>query len=299
MHRFLLPAALLLFLVAPVSAQDEDPPPLTAADGWQSSLVTSLSASQAAYSNWQEGGISALAFNAGAAGQFERVTGAFKHIHALNLEFGQLKQDTLSFRKAADLIRYGFAIQYQALGVFQPTFALEARSQFAKGYDYNPDPADYPASLPVVAGEQLQVSEFGSPAYVSQVIGVTFDPGIWYTARFGVALKETIVNVENLREVYGNAPDEMVRTEAGLDLTIQATGQIMDNVFLTSRLSSFQAANQVGDNAPDTIFENNFLLKVNDILNVNLGLVTLFDNDVSSDIQLKELLSLGVSFSLL
>lgn len=299
MFRTLLITTLLTLLATPLCAQDEDPPPLTQQDGWRSSAITSLSASQAAYSNWQEGGINALAFTATGVGRFERVLGSFKQVHDLQLEFGQLKQDTLDFRKASDLIRYAFALQYQATGVLQPTFAVTARSQFAAGFDYNPDPADYPVSLPVIAGQQLQVSAFASPAYLSQIVGVTYDPGSWYTARFGVGVKETIVSIERLREVYGNAPDQSVRAEAGLDLAVQAQRQIMENVVWTSRLGAFQAVNQFGDSAPDTIFENNVAMKVNDILNVNLGLVTMFDNDVSEDLQFKELLSLGVSFTLL
>ena len=299
MLRALLAVTLFVFLAAALHAQDEDPPPLTQSDGWQSSVLASIVASQAAYSNWQEGGINALAFNAGAAGQFERVLGAFKQVHNLDLEFGQFKLDTLAFRKAADLIRYAFALQYQATGVFQPTFALEARSQFAQGFDYNPEPMDYPASLPVVAGQQLQVSAFGSPAYLTQILGVTYDPGSWYTARFGVGVKETIVSIERLRPVYGNALDESVRVEAGLDLAIQAQRQIMENVVWTSRLGAFQAVNQFGTSAPDTIFENDIAMKVNDFLSVNLGVVTMFDRDVSQNLQFKELLSLGVSFTLL
>ncbi|MCH8031092.1 MAG: DUF3078 domain-containing protein [Bacteroidetes bacterium] len=299
MLRSLLAVTLFVVLAAALHAQDEDPPPLTQSDGWQSSVLASLAASQAAYSNWQEGGINALAFNSGAAGRFERVLGAFKQVHNLDLEFGQFKLDTLAFRKAADLIRYAFALQYQATGVFQPTFALEARSQFAQGFDYNPEPMDYPASLPVVAGQQLQVSAFGSPAYLTQIVGVTYDPGSWYTARFGVGVKETIVSIERLRPVYGNALDESVRVEAGLDLAIQAQRQIMENVVWTSRLGAFQAVNQFGTSAPDTIFENDIAMKVNDFLSVNLGVVTMFDRDVSQNLQFKELLSLGVSFTLL
>ncbi|MCH7975046.1 MAG: DUF3078 domain-containing protein [Bacteroidetes bacterium] len=299
MLRSLLAVTLFVVLAAALHAQDEDPTPLTQSDGWQSSVLASLAASQAAYSNWQEGGINALAFNSGAAGRFERVLGAFKQVHNLDLEFGQFKLDTLAFRKAADLIRYAFALQYQATGVFQPTFALEARSQFAQGFDYNPEPMDYPASLPVVAGQQLQVSAFGSPAYLTQIVGVTYDPGSWYTARFGVGVKETIVSIERLRPVYGNALDESVRVEAGLDLAIQAQRQIMENVVWTSRLGAFQAVNQFGTSAPDTIFENDIAMKVNDFLSVNLGVVTMFDRDVSQNLQFKELLSLGVSFTLL
>lgn len=297
MNRILLIALTALFFVQTAFAQEELPP-LTQEDGWRNSVITSLAASQAAYSNWQEGGINALAFNAGLIGSFERVLGDFKQVHDVNFEFGQLKQDTLDFRKAADLIRYAFALQYQATGVFQPTFALEARSQIARGYDYDPTPEDYP-TLIIVPGEELQVSQFAAPAYLTQVVGVTYDPGSWFTARLGVAAKETVVRVESLRPIYGNEPDEAVRAEAGLDFVLEAQREIVENVTWQSRLGAFQAVNQLGDTAPDTIWENNIAMKVNDFLNVNLGFVTLFDNDVSEDLQLKELLSLGVSFSLL
>lgn len=297
----LLSLALLLAVLPAANAQDEDPPPLTEEDGWRNTLVSSLAASQAAYSNWQEGGINALAFNAGVIGQFERVLGNFKQVHDLNLEFGQLKQDTLDYRKAADLIRYAFALQYQSTGVFQPTFALEARTQFAPGYDYDPTPEEYDEypSIVLVLGQELRVSQFASPAYLKQVAGVTYDPEAWYTARLGFGAKETVVRAEELRPLYGNALDQSVRVEAGLDLAVEARREIAENITWHSRLGVFQAVSQFGDAAPDTIWENNLAMKVNDFLNVNLGVATLFDNDVSEDIQLKELLSLGVSFALL
>ncbi|MDX1438644.1 MAG: DUF3078 domain-containing protein [Rubricoccaceae bacterium] len=297
MDRF-LSVLLISVLAAGSLCAQEEPDTLTAADGWRTSVITSLAGSQAAYSNWQEGGVDALAFTAALAGQFERVTGDFKQVHDLNLEYGQLRQDTLGFRKASDLIRYAFALQYRATGVFQPTFSLEARSQFAPGYDYDPMPEEYP-TLMVVPGEELRVSQFAAPAYLKQVAGVTYDPDSWFTVRLGVGAKETIVSVEELRPLYGNDSDQAVRTEAGLDFGVEAQREVVENVTWQSRLGLFQAVGQLGDAAPDTIWENNVIMKVNDILNVNLAFVTLFDNDVSEDLQFKELLSVGFSFTVL
>ena len=297
MLRLLPLLGLLLVLVAPARAQDE-PAPLTEADGWRTAATAQLAGSQAAYSNWQEGGVSTLAFTASTNGVFERILGAFKQKHEARFAFGLLKQDSLDFRKAEDLIRYAFALQYRGFGVVQPTLTLAARTQFAAGFDYSPTAEEYP-TLPIVAGQALKVSGFGAPAYLTQTLGITYDPDRWYTARIGLGIKETIVAIDHLRPLYGNDPDEAVRVEAGLDAEIQVDRQVAENIRLQSRLGVFQAFNQVGNQAPDTIWENTLTMQVSRILNVNLGVVTVFDRDVSEDIQVKEVLSLGVSFALL
>ncbi len=50
---------------------------------------------------------------------------------------------------------------------------------------------------------------------------------------------------------------------------------------------------------PDALWENLITMKVNRWLNVSFEFVTLYDLDITSEVQLKEVLSVGVSFSLL
>jgi hypothetical protein len=297
---FLGLVAFMLAACAPASAQDEEEP-LTAAEGWRSKLTGQLAFNQAAYSNWQEGGLDALAFTAGTNGRFARLTGAFKQTHDARLAFGLVKQDTLQFRKAVDVIRYAFQFQYTGTGHFQPTFATDIRTQFAAGFDYDPDPAMYEAPLAdrIVPGERLKVADFFAPAIWTQTLGVTYDPDRWYTARLGFATKETIVLIDRLRPVYGNALDESIRVQAGLEFLAEVQKDLFENVNLQSRLSLFQAFNQLDSSAPDLVFENILQLKVNDWLNTNLELVTLYDKDTIDEIQLKEVLSIGVSIRLL
>ena len=298
--------ALLLALVCatvtlgrPVWAQEAEEP-LVEAEGWRSDLVGQLAFNQAAYSHWQEGGLNTLAFTVSTNARFARLFGDFKQTHTARLAFGVVKQDTLQLRKAVDVIRYAFELQYTGTGDFQPTFATVIRTQFAPGFDYAPDSTKYPTLVGrIVPGERLKVSDFLAPAVWTQTLGVTYDPDRWYIARFSLATKETFVLIDRLRPVYGNAPDEAVRVQAGVELLAEVQRELFSNVFLTSRLSLFQAFTAFDGAAPDVVFENVLQLKVNDWLNTNLEFVALYDEDTVDEVQIKEVLSVGVAIALL
>jgi hypothetical protein len=296
MRRLPWIAVLITLTASPLWAQ-ETPPPLTAAEGWRETLTAGLALSQAAYANWQEGGVNTLTVAASSGGTFERVLGRFKQRHDAHLAFGVVRQEALDVRKAEDVLRYAFALQYRTGGAFQPTLALDARTQFAPGYDYTPDSTKYP-TLDVVPGRRLKVSDFASPLLLTQALGVTYDPDRWYTARVGLGLKETVVAVDRLRPLYGSGPDEPVRLEAGVDAEVRVERALMKNVLLRSRLGLFQAFTGF-DAAPDARWENTLTLKVNDFLSANVEAVLLYDGDVSDEIQVKEVLSVGLSLALL
>lgn len=293
---------LLLILVgfaglsAPALAQDPDT--LTAADGWRQSLTASLAGNQAAYSNWQEGGVDALAVTGSIDGAFDRVIGDVLTTQAFRLALGALRQDTLNVRKALDVIRYAAAAEWGVERRLRPAASVGLRTQFAPGFDYAPVADDYP-SLTVVPGEPLKVSDFAAPLILTQTVGVAYRPGGGVVARTGLGLKETVVSIERLRPVFGNAPDQGVRVEAGLDAELILERDLMENVSLRSRLAGFQGFGQIGQEAPDVLFENVLLLKVNDVLNVTLDADALYDADVSEDLQFREALSLGISVGLL
>ncbi|MEM1118299.1 MAG: DUF3078 domain-containing protein [Bacteroidota bacterium] len=291
----LVPLALLV-AAASVSAQEADT--LTAADGWRSSLVASVAGNQASFSNWQEGGIDALAVTASAEGAFDRVVGRFLTTQRARLAIGVLRQDTLDVRKALDVARYAVSAELATDDPFRPTASFSARSQFAPGFDFAPTEADYP-TLTIVPGEPLKVSDAFSPLILSQSAGLAYRPGTGFVARTGLALKETVVSIERLRPVFGNALDQPVRVEAGVDAELALEREVMNNVLLRSQLSAFQAFGQIGNEAPDILFENTLVLKVNDLLNVTLDGAALFDADISTDLQLRQSLAVGVAVALL
>jgi hypothetical protein len=124
-----------LFAAPDAHAQEEEIPD----DGtWNSSLVGKLSGSQAAYRNWQEGGLSTLALISSVDGKFVRGGEHWIQTYELRLAFGIVQQDTLEVRKSDDLIRLGAGLQYQGDGflrTFRPTIAAALRTQFAAGFN--------------------------------------------------------------------------------------------------------------------------------------------------------------------
>ena len=292
-----LTAVLLLGAAAPAAAQ-EGADTLRADDGWRASLVAQLQGNQAAYSNWQEGGVDALAVSASTEGTFDRVVGRFLTSQNLRLAFGVLRQDTLDLRKAIDVVRYGVTAELASDDPIRPFLGFALRTQFADGFDYDPTVEEYP-SLPVVPGQEVRVSSFLSPLILTQSAGVAYRPGGGFVARTGLALKETVVSIRELRPVYGNGLDESVRTEVGVDLETVLERDLMENVRLRSRLTAFQGFGSIGDAAPDVLFENGVVLKVNDLINVSLDTSALYDRDISADLQLREVVSLGLTYALL
>lgn len=297
---------LVLFVPPAVRAQEEAPAAGTPAEAdtlgaWDLTLSSKLSASQAAYSNWTEGGISTVALTTGISGKANRTTRRWEQTYDLRLAFGFIKQDTLDVRKADDVIRLSAALQYEGEGFFQrfnPTVAAEARTQFADGFNYDKvppklDPDQGPGpSLPV------KVSDFMSPGVFTQTIGLTYDPRPWFTQRFGLSAKQTAVTIQRLRPVYGLRPSRPVRVEAGLASTTEVDRLIFENVRLKSTLSLFAAFNET-DQLPDATFENIITMQVNQWLGVDFELTTLYDRDISSELQVKEILSVGFTFVLI
>ena len=294
MSRWLLIFALGAAL--PAAAQDADT--LAVEDGWVNALTASLSASQTAYRDWQEGGVDALAATALAEGSFDRLAGRLRLHHDARAAFGVVQQDTLPVRKADDQIRYGFAAEWRTGSLLRPSVALSAQSQVAPGYDVSPDSADYP-TLVVVPGRALRVSAFGSPALFMQSVGVTARPALGVVARAGVGLKETVVAIGRLRPVYGNAPDEAVRLQAGIDAEVRLDRPLAPGVRLRSRATAFQAFNQVGNEAPDLLGELTLALRVGGVFQVTLDAAALYDADVLDRMQLRQTLGVGLTLDVL
>ena len=293
--------ALLLLLTAPAGrtlcAQDTDDPE-EPPQGWQTDVMGKLAASQAAYENWQEGGLNTLAFTAGLNGKATRTSQRWTQNHEARLSFGLIKQDTLDFRKADDLISANSSFRYEGEDFFQrfqPTISASMRTQFASGFNYKKNPF---TNEPYASWEPpVKVSEFFSPATFTQALGLTYSPEPWFKSRLGVGSKQTVVMIKRLRELYGLEEPQAVFIEAGLESRTELDKEVFENVRLQSSLSLFAAFNN--PDLPDMIWENLITMKVNSWMNVNLEFVSLFDRDVSDRVQLKEVLSLGVSFSLL
>jgi hypothetical protein len=207
------------------------------------------------------------------------------------MSYGVVKQDTLDFRKSEDIIRLAATLQYTGdgmFGKFSPTIAASFRSQFAPGYNYKKNPFGDGRKPPV------KVSDFMNPGTFQQAVGFTYTPTKWFNQRLGVGAKETVVLLERLRALYGVDPKDEVRFEIGIESYSELDREIAEHVHFKSTLGLFAAFNK--PESPDLLWENFLAMKVNSWLSVNVEWAVMYDSDVSSKAQFKEVFAVGISY---
>lgn len=264
------------------------PTPDTADAEWESRLTSRLSVSQAAYKDWQEGGLNTLAFTTSLDGATEHIGDRWVQAYDMKLAIGYLNQEGREIRKSEDRIRLQANLQYNGDDFFRrfsPTIAADLRTQFASGFDYEEDPP-------------VETSSFFAPATLTQSLGLTYDPYESLALRLGVASKQTVVTEEDFRRFYGVAEDNLVRAEAGGQFAAALDQRLSENIRYRSQLDVFFAVNQL-ENPPDVIWENVINMEVNNWITTDLEFVALYDKDTTDAIQLKEVISVGMSFTIL
>ena len=272
---------------------------------WMYSAGGRLNFSQAAYKDWEEGaGNNSLALATELSGRIARRGRHWIQAHELRLAFGVINQAQQELRKAEDQIRWNSSIRYEGddfFRLFNPTVAANLRTQFAKGFDYSSNPfqgevdttdARYDLEPPV------QTSAFFSPAFVTESLGLTYEPITDFTLRVGAAAKQTIVREPDFRVLYGVDEDKLARVEAGVEFASSFDRQLTEDIRYRSQLNVFFSFNQTED-PPDALWENTVELQVNSWLSTNLQFVALYDTDISNVIQLKETMSVGLAFSII
>lgn len=86
--------------------------------------------------------------------------------------------------------------------------------------------------------------------------------------------------------------------EVGAELGATVDRQIAPNVRYESSANVFLSVDQI-EEPPDARWENYITMRVNSWLTTNLEFVALFDQNISDAIQLKEVLSVGVTVNFL
>lgn len=268
-------------------------------EGFQYELSGRLSGTQAAYREWQEGGLNTLSIGATVDGAAERERGRWRQRHTARLAFGLLTTEADEaddpIRKTDDLIQLESNLRYAGSGFFrrfEPTISARIRTQFAKGFDYTNNPF---SEEPLASREPpVQTSAFLAPGEFVQTLGLTYAPKDWYTVSLSAASKQTVVREEELRVLYDVDPGKLARIEGGAELAASIDRQIAENVRYQSTATVFYAVGQI-EEPPDARWENYITMRVNSWLTTNLEFVALFDDNTSDAIQIKEVLSVGVT----
>lgn len=253
--------------------------------GWSLSWVNSLNGAQASYNNWSQGGVNTVSVTASTAFGAQYRKDRFAYALDTNFKYGKAHLEGEGTRKTDDLIAINNKFSYLFDNPNWSGFAnINFNTQFDEGYDYDEDPKEL-------------ISKFFAPAYFTQIAGVAYSPTDYFFAEGGLALKETIVSDTSLSQRYGVNKGEKFRFEPGYSVALGFEKEIFSNVRLISSVETFTNLQRHIDNT-DINFSNELIGKVNDVLNMSLQFVMIYDSDFSREVQVKQVLSAGISYSI-
>lgn len=259
--------------------------------GWNTSWVAGLNGSQASYSNWSQGGVDNISVLANSRLTTRYREGPFAYGFQLVTRYGRSRIEDQGTRKTDDRlsIRNRFLYDLGGAGSNYSLFGnVNFRTQFDEGFEYGAGPG----------GEDILISRFMAPAYVTQSAGLAYTPADYFSFEAGLAMRQTIVTDDDLETLYGLDDGETIRNEAGAVLGVSYEQSLADNILLSTSVETFSNVNRALSRT-DIYFTGELTGSVTDIINTSLRVDLAYDDDFSDELQVQQVLSVGVSFALM
>jgi hypothetical protein len=254
--------------------------------GWQNELVGSLNFTQTNFDNWAQGGENTLTWQANVNGRAVNDEEKYKWDSSGKISYGRSKLGGLESRKSVDEVKLESVFTY-LLGIYvNPYVAASAETQFTGGFEYTDE-------------SKSQISDFMDPGYLAQSAGVGYEPVDEFKTRLGFALHETITR--DYPVPYADDPEtdevEKTKVETGLESVTDFSKKLIGGILLTSKLELF--SNLESLDAVDVKWDNIFSAKISKYIDVSFNVKFLYDKDISEKRQIKQALSLGLTYSFL
>ncbi len=279
---------------------------------WKIGGVISINGQQVSLTNWAAGGNASISLG-GLVNVFAKYKkGKSTWDNSLELGYGVIKQgDNKKWWKNDDKIQFTSKYGRQAFKKWYYSALVDARSQFANGYNYPND--------------SIYISKFLSPAYGLASIGMDYKPNDHFSLFISpITGKFTIVNDVTLARVgafgvqkeirdpeNGGAITQNYKThreEFGAYLKAQYQTKVMDNVTFQTVLELFTNYLDKGHNI-DVNWTTLTTFKVNKFISATLATQLIYDNDINvtrntpgkvgeigPDVQFKQVLGVGFTY---
>ena len=254
---------------------------------WDYSLRTSFTGSNSTYRSWSQGGVDNISLLGSTGFSSEYKKEQFTFSKNINLRYGQSRIGDGDFVKSDDLIRVRTQIRRLFRDErFSTIFNLNFESQFAKGYDRLTTDSEQP---------RVMLSRFLAPAYINQILGLSYNPDEHIRFESGLAMKQTIVRDTTLSTRYGLEPGDTFRNEAGFSLLIGYERRIMESIYYSGYIETFTNVNK-NLASSDLLFVNEITGQINRYISANVEFVLAYNDDVTDDLQIKQIISVGFNY---
>lgn len=277
----------LFFTVQPLYSQTISIPDTL--KGWNVIWTANLNGSQASYTNWSQGGASSISGTGSTVFTLLNRKGRRGYGFRVNLKYGQSYVNKEGVRKTDDVLslRNRLENDLREEGKLSVYASSRFETQFRKGYKYESG----------VAGRDSLISDFMSPAYFFESFGIAFNPDEYFTMEVGLGLKQTYIADGALSENYGLEPNEHFRAEGGLSAGIGYQKEIFKDIFYSASFETFTNLLN-GLKETDIFWSNELDGEINNRVHAVFQLEVRYDEDFSSELQVKQVLSVGISLNL-
>ena len=276
----------LLFLCSTLGLAQQDSVKVPAGP-WSHSVVAGLTLTQVAFKDWSQGGENALSYTMTLNGSSKRTGEEVDWANSYKFAFGQTRLGSQGLKKTDDKIDLESVVTYKLGSYVNPYGAATLKSQFATGYKYDD-----------ATGVKTPVSTFFDPAYLTQSIGVGYQPAPQIKTRLGAALREIITSIYNQ---YADDPAttniEKTSVKGGLESVTNVEWKVAENMLFTAKLELFSAFDK-----PDQVIvrsDNTLAAKVNKYISVIVNVQLINERAVTPRTQVKQTLGLNLSYQLL
>jgi hypothetical protein len=252
--------------------------------GWKHTASGALNLTQVSFKDWVSGGSNTLAYSVVLQGSSVLTSERTVWTNNYKLAFGQARLGDQGLRKTDDDIYLESLLIYKMGTSVNPYVAATLRTQFAPGYSYDTTP-------------ESEISKFLDPAYVTQSAGVAYQPVPEFTTRIGAALREVVTSQYNkFATDLTTHQVHKVWTRGGAESVSELNTNVAENIQLVGRLelfAPFQSLDRI-------IVRNDYSIvaKVNKYISTGLTLDIINDVNVSARTQMKQALSLGLTYTL-
>lgn len=255
-------------------------------EGWDANWDGGLNGAQAAYNNWSQGGTNTISVSASTVFDLKYRKDRFAYALGTNFKYGKARIQEEGTRKTDDRIAINNKFSYLFNNERWSAFAnVNFSTQFDKGFDYSSE-------------QDSLISKFFAPAYFTQVAGLAYTPTEYFSAQAGMAMKETIIGDTALSGRYGLAPGEKFRFEPGYSTALFFEKELFSNISLVSSVETFTNL-QTDISSTDVHFSNELVGEINDFMDMSFQYVVVYDEDFSKKVQVKQVLSAGLSVNIL
>lgn len=261
-----------------------DPTPVPSGP-WKTQVVTKGTLNQAHFDNWSQGGDDTVAWQAGLYASFDRngERGLWKN--TFRSVYGRTKTSESRSVKSTDELFLESVYSLKWKKWVNPFVARNLLTQMDKGYK-------------TVEGDQVQTSQFMDPGYLTQSAGIAYDDLQGFTTRLGAAVKETVTSRFNS---YADDPKtlkvEKTRVEPGVNWVTEYKAKISAQSLFTTKLDFF--SNLKNSKEIYSRWGNMLTVKATKFLDVNAEFELLYDGHVSTRRQIRQVMGLGLSYSIL